>query len=118
MERQIQEAIDKVQALRERFRHLSLRDRGRQYNTELLEAIELGYLLELAEVTAVSALARRESRGAHSREDYPERDDARWLKHTLAYWTENGVELRYKPVTITRFQPRPRWTGERPCRVR
>jgi succinate dehydrogenase / fumarate reductase flavoprotein subunit len=108
VESQIRQAIEEVRALRERYRHVALQDKGRQFNTELLEALELGYLLELAEVTAVSALARQESRGAHSREDYPQRDDANWLKHTLAYQTENGVELRYKPVTITRFQPKPR----------
>ena len=85
-----------------------LQDKGNRFNTELLEAIELGYLLDLAEVTAESALARQESRGAHSREDYPERDDEKWLKHTLAYRTEHGVELKYKPVTITRFEPKPR----------
>jgi succinate dehydrogenase / fumarate reductase flavoprotein subunit len=69
----------------------------------------LGSLLELAEVTAESALARTESRGAHSREDFPDRDDANWLKHTFAYRREGGrIELRYKPVTITRFQPKER----------
>jgi succinate dehydrogenase / fumarate reductase flavoprotein subunit len=108
VESQIRQAVDRVRALRERYRHVALQDRGKQFNTELLEAIELGGLLELAEVTAVSALARRESRGAHSREDYPQRDDVSWLKHTLAYRTGEGVELRYKPVTITRFQPKPR----------
>jgi len=108
VESQIRHAVDRVRALRERHRYLSLQDRGRQFNTELLEAIELGGLLELAEVTATSALARKESRGAHSREDYPQRDDVTWLKHTLAYRTDAGVELRYKPVTITRFQPKPR----------
>jgi succinate dehydrogenase / fumarate reductase flavoprotein subunit len=108
VEEQIQAAVDKVHELQERYRRVHLQDKGRKFNTELLEAIELGYLLDLAEVTAESALARRESRGAHSREDYPERDDARWLKHTLAYRTDSGVELRYKPVTITRFEPKPR----------
>ncbi len=80
VESQIRQAIDTLRALQERYRHVTLQDRGKQFNTELLEAIELGYLLELAEVTAVSALARRESRGAHSREDYPQRDDVDWLK--------------------------------------
>ena len=108
IEAQMQAAVDKVHELQERYRRVSLQDKGRQFNTELLEAIELGYLLDLAEVTAESALARQESRGAHSREDYPERDDENWLKHTLAYRTERGVELKYKPVTITRFEPKPR----------
>jgi succinate dehydrogenase / fumarate reductase flavoprotein subunit len=108
IEAQMQAALEEVQALKARFLHAGLEDRGRKYNTELLEAVELGYLLDLAEVTAASALARRESRGAHSREDYPERDDDNWLKHTLAYQTEQGVRLTYKPVTITRFEPKPR----------
>jgi succinate dehydrogenase / fumarate reductase, flavoprotein subunit len=108
VEEQMKEALGKIGELKERYRSAALDDRGKQFNTELLEAIELGYLLDLAEVTAVSALARKESRGAHSREDYPERDDDNWLKHTLAYQTAEGVELRYKPVSITRFQPKPR----------
>jgi succinate dehydrogenase / fumarate reductase flavoprotein subunit len=104
----MQAAVDKVHELQERYRRVGLQDKGKTFNTELLEAIELGYLLDLAEVTAASALARKESRGAHSREDYPDRDDETWLKHTLAYRTEKGVELKYKPVTITRFEPKPR----------
>jgi succinate dehydrogenase / fumarate reductase, flavoprotein subunit len=108
LESQIQQAVTCIRALQERYRRVGLQDRGKKFNTELLEAIELGCLLDLAEVTAESALARRESRGAHSREDYPQRDDVHWLKHTLAYRTERGVELRYKPVSITRFQPKPR----------
>ncbi len=105
---QMQGALDKIQDLQERYRHATVEDKGKHFNTDLLEAIELGYLLELAEITAASALARQESRGAHSREDFPERNDETWLKHTLAYRTENGVQLRYKPVVITRFQPKPR----------
>jgi succinate dehydrogenase / fumarate reductase flavoprotein subunit len=108
VEDQMQAAVTKVHELQERYRRVSLHDKSTQFNTELLEAIELGYLLDLAEVTAESALARKESRGAHSREDYPERDDDNWLKHTLAYRTDRGVELKYKPVTITRFEPKPR----------
>jgi succinate dehydrogenase / fumarate reductase flavoprotein subunit len=108
IEEQIQAAVDEIHELQERYRRVSLRDKGKTFNTELLETIELGYLLDLAEVTAESALARQESRGAHSREDYPERDDENWLKHTLAYRTDHGVELKYKPVTITRFEPKPR----------
>ena len=105
---QMQAALDKIGELQERYRNASIEDKGQKFNTDLLEAIELGYLLELAEITAASALARQESRGAHSREDFPERNDETWLKHTLAYRTENGVELRYKPVVVTRFQPKPR----------
>ncbi len=108
IEDQLQAAIAQIDELQERYRRIGFQDRGKRFNTELLEALELGYLLDLAEVTTASALARKESRGAHSREDYPERDDANWLKHTLAYRTEAGVELKYKPVTITRFQPKPR----------
>jgi succinate dehydrogenase / fumarate reductase flavoprotein subunit len=108
IEDEIRAAVKAIHDLQERYRHVGLEDRGQTFNTELLETIELGYLLDLAEVTAESALARQESRGAHSREDYPERDDEGWLKHTLAYRTDRGVELRYKPVSITRFEPKPR----------
>ena len=108
VEDQMKEALSKIGELKARYRSVALDDKGKQFNTELLEAVELGYLLDLAEVTAASALARKESRGAHSREDYPERDDDNWLQHTLAYQTREGVELRYKPVSITRFEPKPR----------
>ncbi|GAC1369083.1 MAG: hypothetical protein NVSMB32_13980 [Actinomycetota bacterium] len=80
-------------------------DRDR-FNTELLEAVELGFLLDLAEVTALAARARTESRGGHYREDFPLRDDAAWLRHSLATRLPDGtIELTYKPVTITRYQP-------------
>ena len=108
IEAQMQAAIEEIGQLQERYSQVSLQDKGQTFNTELLEAIELGYLLDLAELTATSALARQESRGAHSREDFPERDDENWLKHTLAYRTEDGVDLKYKPVSITRFEPKPR----------
>ncbi|HSJ55919.1 MAG TPA: succinate dehydrogenase flavoprotein subunit [Anaerolineae bacterium] len=104
----MQQALDGVRELRERYHRATIDDHGRLYNTDLLEAIELGYLLDLAEVTAASALVRKESRGAHSREDYTERDDENWLKHTLAYQAGGEVVLRYKPVDITRFEPKPR----------
>jgi succinate dehydrogenase / fumarate reductase, flavoprotein subunit len=105
----IRTAIEKVQELQERFKRVVVMDKGKRYNMDLLEAWELGNLLDLAEVTAVCALNRTESRGAHSREDYPDRDDENWLKHSLAYRDENGgIDIRYKPVTITRFQPKER----------
>jgi len=98
----------KVRELKERYGAISIGDCGAVFNTDLLEANELGYLLDLAEVMVAGALARTESRGAHSREDFPERNDAKWLKHTLAYRGPNGPTLKYKPVSITRFEPKPR----------
>jgi succinate dehydrogenase / fumarate reductase flavoprotein subunit len=102
------EALAKVNELRARHGKIAITDCGSVFNTELLEAHELGYLLDIALVTVTSALARTESRGAHSREDYPERDDKKWLKHTLAYQGKDGPSLRYKQVSITRFEPKPR----------
>jgi succinate dehydrogenase / fumarate reductase flavoprotein subunit len=101
-------AVRDVAAIRERYARVRVQDGGTVFNTDLLEARELGYLIDNAEAMAHSALARTESRGAHSREDHPERDDAGWLKHSLAYRGERGPTLRYKPVTITRFEPKPR----------
>ena len=98
----------KVEELRARYGHICIDDKGRVFNTDLMEARELGYLLDCAEATVASALARKESRGAHAREDYPERDDANFLTHTLASRSGGGIRLDYKPVTITKFQPKPR----------
>jgi succinate dehydrogenase / fumarate reductase flavoprotein subunit len=102
------EAVDKIGQMKDRYREVRLDDRGKVFNTDLLEAWELGCLLDIAQVTAVSALNRTESRGAHAREDYRERDDQRWLKHSLAYLEERKISLRYKPVTITKWQPQAR----------
>ena len=101
-------AVAKIRELKERYAAVSITDCGSVFNTDLLEANEQGYLLDLAEAMAVGALARTESRGAHSREDFPERNDPDWLKHTLAFKGPNGPTLKYKPVSITRFEPKPR----------
>jgi succinate dehydrogenase / fumarate reductase flavoprotein subunit len=102
------QALEKVRELRERIKNVQRPDRGKIFNTDVLNIWEIVSLLELAEVTTVSALARKESRGAHAREDFPKRDDKNWLKHTLA-WVEDGqVKLGYKPVAITRFEPKER----------
>jgi succinate dehydrogenase / fumarate reductase flavoprotein subunit len=102
---QLQEAVKEIRKLKERFRRIRIEDRGNVFNTGFLAALQLDFMLELAEVTVVSALARTESRGAHSRVDYPKRDDQNWLKHTLAYYTVDGPRLEYAPVTITKWQP-------------
>jgi succinate dehydrogenase / fumarate reductase flavoprotein subunit len=101
----LQQAVDRIGELKQRFAHVRVQDTGRSFNTELLETWELGCLLDLAQVTAYSALMRKESRGAHSREDYPQRDDENWMKHTLATLGPEGIELSYKPVKVTHFKP-------------
>ncbi len=104
----LRRARQKLGELRNRYTRIGIDDRGRTFNTDLIEAIELGYLLDCAEAIVACALAREESRGAHYREDFPQRDDVNWLKHTLVTRTSGGLELSYKPVVITRFQPKER----------
>jgi succinate dehydrogenase / fumarate reductase flavoprotein subunit len=99
------EALESVKALKVRAARVRLEDTGRIFNTDLITALELGSLVELAETVVVGALAREESRGAHYRADFPRRDDANWLKHTLCHRTPDGPRLDYAPVTITRFPP-------------
>jgi succinate dehydrogenase / fumarate reductase flavoprotein subunit len=109
-EQTIKTAVEKIAELRARYKNVSVQDKGKRFNTDLLEAVELGNLLDLAEVMAVSALARKESRGGHYREDFPNRDDVNFMRHTMAYrevgadGTET-VRLDYKPVVQTRYQP-------------
>ncbi len=101
-------AVQMVTELRERQKELNLTDSSSTFNTELLDVFEIRNLLDCALITVESALNREESRGAHSREDFPERDDDRWLKHTLARLGEGKVSIMYQDVDITRFEPKPR----------
>jgi succinate dehydrogenase / fumarate reductase flavoprotein subunit len=104
----LERAIEKIQQLRQRFCHVKLTDKGKIFNTEMTNTWELGNMLDLALVTAVAAKARTESRGAHARDDYPKRNDAEWLKHSLAHLQDGNVTLNYKPVVITKYQPKER----------
>ena len=105
----MQHALEVVRGLRERHKNIALVDRGKIFNTQLMNIWELGNLLQLAELVTVCALNRTESRGAHARDDYPKRDDANWLKHTLSWVREDGkIDLGYKPVVITQHQPKER----------
>ncbi|TQM82669.1 succinate dehydrogenase subunit A [Saccharothrix saharensis] len=105
----LKQALHDVQALKERYSRITVQDKGKRFNTDLLEAVELGFLLELAEVLVVGALARKESRGGHAREDYPNRDDTNFMRHSMYYKQGDGlladIRLDYKPVTFTRYQP-------------
>jgi succinate dehydrogenase / fumarate reductase flavoprotein subunit len=107
-EKDMQTAIDKIRELQRRYQQVKVTDTGKIFNTDLINAWELGNMLELAEVIAVSALNRKESRGGHSREDYPNRDDKEWLKHTLVTKQADEIKIGYKPVTITKYQPKER----------
>jgi succinate dehydrogenase / fumarate reductase flavoprotein subunit len=98
-------ALQAVREIKDRLERAPVNDKGRIYNSNLFHALELENLLELAEVTVVGALEREESRGAHARTDHPDRDDDRWLRHTLAWCRDEGIELDYKPVTINTWKP-------------
>jgi succinate dehydrogenase / fumarate reductase, flavoprotein subunit len=99
-------AGSKVRELQQRAAAVTVQDKGRVFNTDLIQALELQCLVELAETIVAGALAREESRGAHYRSDFPARNDAVWLRHTLTQRTSDGVSLSYAPVTVTRFQPK------------
>ena len=111
-EETLNEALEKVAELRGRYENISIQDQGKRFNTDLLEAIELGFLLDLAEVTVIACRERRESRGAHLREDYTERDDKKFMVHSMVYKQEKiekntGTNMRigWKPVVVTNYQP-------------
>ncbi|WP_413318678.1 succinate dehydrogenase flavoprotein subunit [Agrococcus sp. 1P02AA] len=113
-EETLQTALADIAALRQRYPNVRIHDRGRRFNTDLLEAVELGFLLDLAEIVVVSAINRKESRGAHMRDDYPTRDDVNFMQHTMAYRTagDTGVpqeiRLDWKPVRMTNYEPQER----------
>ena len=123
-EETLKQALSDIHALKERYTRITVHDKGKRFNSDLLEAIELGFLLELAEVTVVGALNRKESRGGHAREDYPNRDDVNYMRHTMAYKDVAAekdiaadkqrinliadIRLDYKPVAQTRYEPKER----------
>jgi succinate dehydrogenase / fumarate reductase flavoprotein subunit len=104
----MQAGLETLHQIQQQARQIYLDDKGKVWNSELIEALELRSLLIVGEVILTSALHRQESRGAHCREDYPDRDDTTALRHTLAYYSPAGIDLRYRPVTITLFQPQER----------
>jgi len=107
-EQNMQKACNTLRVLRERFKDIIIEDRGTTFNTEVMNALELDFMLDVAETVANSALKRKESRGSHTRTDFPKRDDENFLRHTLAYRTPEGPRIEYLPVTITRWQPEER----------
>jgi succinate dehydrogenase / fumarate reductase flavoprotein subunit len=104
----MREGLQQLQQLQQQSSQIYLDDKGSCWNTEIVEALELRSLMIVAQLILTSALNRQESRGAHSREDYPERDDTNFLKHTMAYYSPAGIDLQYRPVTITLFEPKER----------
>jgi len=97
--------LKKIKDLKVRFKDIYVTDKGSAYNTNLINAMEVENLVDLAEILITGAIMREESRGGHARYDFPNRDDEKWLKHTLATYTEQGPKFSYKPVTITKWKP-------------
>jgi len=98
-----------VDSLRERYERVVVEDKGNVFNSDLTQALELGFLLDLAECMVISGIARKESRGAHARPyDYPDRDDVNYLRHTLVTWEDGRAQLDWKPVSMTKWQPQER----------
>jgi len=108
VEKDMQHNVEIIANLKERFKNVGISKRSFKYNIELLRYLDLEAMLDLAEVVTKSALARKESRGAHFREDYPERDDANWMKHTVIEYTKQAIKISYAPVRITKYQPQKR----------
>ncbi|MEY3317020.1 MAG: hypothetical protein RLZZ503_222, partial [Actinomycetota bacterium] len=104
-EESLNEALEKIKELRKRYENIQVQDRGLRFNTDLLEAIELGFLLDLAEVLAFTARERRESRGGHYREDFETRDDDKFMVHSMAYKKGDQIDIGWKPVVITNYPP-------------
>jgi succinate dehydrogenase / fumarate reductase flavoprotein subunit len=104
----MQEGIAKIQQLKAKYDQIYLDDKDSCWNTELIEALELQNIMIVGEMILTSATKRKESRGAHSREDYPKRDDSNFLRHTLAYYTDGAVDINYMPVVISMFEPKER----------
>ena len=104
----MEEALAKVRELKERYRQVRVQDKGKTFNTNLIFTLELGYMLDCAETIAMSALERKESRGAHTRTDMPDRDDENWLKHVLVKATPDGPQIEHLPVVITDWEPQAR----------
>jgi len=104
----MQTGLTKLQALQRQYQEIYLDDRSKEWNTELIEALELRNLMLVGEIILTSALQRAESRGAHCRDDYPQRDDTNFLKHTLAYYSSSGIDITHMPVAITMFTPQER----------
>jgi len=102
---ELEKALKEIRQLKRRFENIGIEDKGRGFNTELTGALQLDFTLDLAEITVACALARTESRGAHTRLDHPKRDDENWLKHILTYYTKEGPRLEYSPVIITKWSP-------------
>jgi succinate dehydrogenase / fumarate reductase flavoprotein subunit len=107
-ESELSAAREKIRELEERFKKITLKQRGLAFNYELIQVLELEAMLHVAEVIVAGALARKESRGSHYRVDYPARDDEHWFRHTLAFHTPDGPRLDYKDVTITHYPPKER----------
>ncbi len=107
-ETKLDECLQKVRELQGRFENIGIGDKSRMFNTEVIEALETQNLLDFSEIIVYGARERKESRGAHWRNDYPKRDDDKWMKHTFAFRREGGIELRYKDVVITSIPPKER----------